>query len=84
MTNQPAKRRTSPLIVWPVCIVLMVVFYLASMGPVGWLWSRYWISSESYETVYFPLFWVQDHTDFLHENPIGRVYASYVGWFEKL
>ena len=86
MSEQPQTRRTSPWIVWPVCMFFFVVFYLASFGPVWGLWANDRISGHTYQflcdTVYFPIYSINDNTEFFHDNPIGRAYMSYVDWFE--
>jgi len=75
----------SPWIVWPVCLVIFVVLYLASLGPVSALYSRGVISPEVGQrivaTVYFPIMWVGENTRILADNPIGQAYVAYVNWW---
>jgi hypothetical protein len=82
MTSQPGNRRTTPFITWLVCIFFLGVFYLASLGPFVWLWESSRIADESgtriYETVYFPVYWLEANTDFFADYAIGRAYVWYV------
>ena len=70
---------------WPACGFLLVVFYLASFGPVTWLAVNDGISQNTYnflaDTLYLPLSWLNGNTDFFDEDPIGRAYMKYVLWF---
>jgi hypothetical protein len=83
--DQPAKRRTSPFIVWPVCLFFMVLLYLASLGPVTWLATNGAITVRTYDrmfqTVYFPVDWVRNNSRFLWDHPVGRAYVNYVDWW---
>jgi hypothetical protein len=79
------RRRASHVIVWVMGVVVLVGGYLASFGPVHWLISRNYISSETHDrlcdTVYAPIVWVDMETDLLNDNPIGIAYYDYVEWF---
>ena len=85
MTNQPTKRRTSPLIVWPVCLFVFVVLYFASYGP--FLWSDvHNVLPEStcdviYHTVYFPIGWIGSNTGFFNDSRLGQTYMEYLDWW---
>lgn len=72
---------------WPACLYLMFVLYLASLGPVAWLYGHKHISGRTYDTiwktVYFPLAWLEYESDFF-DQPIGEAYTRYVDWFESL
>ena len=85
MTNQPAKRRTSPFIVWPVSLFFLLSMYVVSYGPVLGLYSRGMISVPAflflYRSVYFPIQWTNDNTDFLRDNRIGQEYVRYLEWW---
>jgi hypothetical protein len=85
MNDRPTKRRTSPFIVWPVCLVLFVVIYVASYGPFVWFWAHEKISLETGEridkTVYFPIWWIGENTRFFEDHPVGRAYTSYIVWW---
>jgi hypothetical protein len=85
MSEQPTKRRTSPWIVWPACLFILVLMYLASYGPFLWLYGHDYMSDSTCtsieETVYFPYCYVEDNTNFFTEHPIGRAYMGYLRWF---
>lgn len=87
MTNQPAKRRTSPLIVWPLCLLFLVAIYLASPGPIMWLEAHDRISESTsdmiFDTVYFPISWLGNNTDFFYDHPAGAAYVRYVYWWAE-
>jgi len=84
MSEQVPRRRISPFIAWPLCLLVLWVLYLASLGPVSWLLVHDKISIETYmrlsQTIYFPIQWVAENTHFLENNPMGRAYLSYVVW----
>lgn len=79
------KRRTSPFLVWPACIVLLLAFYVASLGPAIWMNERGWISQDSFNrmrtTVYFPMKYLANETEFYQETAVGRMYVSYLYWW---
>ena len=85
MTDRRSTRRTSPLIVWPVCLFFIVAFYFANLGAVIWLAGNGHISTEMYEsirgTVYWPVAWISSKTDFFETNPLGRTYIRYLHLF---
>jgi len=70
----------------PVAIVVgAVIFYFGSVGPFAGLWINGKIPDNvgegTWRTVYAPIAWVDDETDFFRENPIGRGYAAYAEWW---
>jgi hypothetical protein len=86
MSDQSEHRqRASHVIVWMIGVLLFVVGYVASFGPVNWFVSRNYISSQTYDrlcdTVYAPFVWVDMNTEFFTGNPVGVIYADYVEWF---
>jgi len=65
-------------------VLLFVLIYLVSLGPVMWLWAHDVIYADTfqmlYRSVYFPISSVRQNTDFFADNPIGRAYDSYLRW----
>jgi hypothetical protein len=66
--------------------LLVVLLYLASVGPVVGISERGWVSDAVYDTlfdtVYFPLSWIDDNTEFFKEHPVGKPYSDYVYLWE--
>ena len=61
--------------------VLLLVLYVLSIGPVGWLMDKTGgfgksVPSEVFQTFYSPLIWVHEHNDFARKN-----LNAYVGLF---
>ena len=87
MSGQPQQRRTS-LLGYAIAVVLLIVLYVASLGPVVALWDSGYISDavfdRLFDTVCFPLSALDEITDFSNENPIGMVYSRYVEWWVDL
>lgn len=84
MPTRMHQRRTSPVIVWPACLVCFGVFYLGSFGPLCWLVEHNVMSEATYEqmteTVYYPLVFLSEETDVFHTIP-GEMYLEYVYWW---
>jgi len=85
MQDASSNRRGQPFGIWLCGVVILVVAYLASPGPVVWLTNHKWISRGAsdrlFETAYAPLVWMEFNTDFF-DNPVGAAYADYVDWFD--
>ncbi len=62
--------------------VLLIVMYLASLGPICLLVSRGLLdvstADQIFHSAYYPLAYVDDHSEFFQENPVGMAYAWYV------
>ena len=65
---------------------LLLVFYLASLGPFIGLYEHGFltdsISESIVKTVYFPLVLLDENTDFF-ETPVGECYVWYLELFES-
>jgi hypothetical protein len=68
-------------------MLLVVVLYLASFGPVAGLAAHGRISGRTHtflcDTVYLPLCWAEFNTS-IYEHAVGAAYVRYVEWFETL
>ena len=85
MSRRPKRRRSTRVVAWVVCIVLLTGLYLANLGPLAGMHASGWIPDETYSliynTTYFPIIWLGTYTDFFDETVIGRAYIRYVGLF---
>ncbi len=65
-----------------VLSLMLLVGYLASVGPLYGLHDRGMLDTSTYETifetVYFPLMYVVSHSEFFEEHPVGLAYVWYV------
>jgi hypothetical protein len=81
MTVHRRIRCTSPFIVWPTSIIVLVVIYFASFGPFSWLlWSNtipIQLGERINSTVYLPIFELY-RRGYVNDYAIGRAYWTYV------
>jgi len=65
--NAEQKSRRHPGIIAAVVIVLMLIAYPLSVGPVGWLLGKFDLSLGTFVSImgvlYYPLLWLADKSD---------------------
>lgn len=84
--SEPTRKRSTPLLTTLFFVTALASLYLLSLGPAVWFYDRDCLP-EQYpavvETIYFPLDWIYDETEFFQTNPIGRTYWRYVDWWRE-
>jgi hypothetical protein len=85
MTDSEEHEFTRPRLSIVVAVLLLPLFYLASVGPIIGLVERGIVSEEAWETmcesVFLPLAWIETRTKFFDERP-GSTYIWYLQLFE--
>jgi len=80
MTDHDNKQqgRSAAGVVVLVCVVLLPVFYVLSVGPAAWLVKHKCLPETIVDTIYLPLLW-------LHENvkPARYLLEWYVALWER-
>ncbi|MEX2286270.1 MAG: hypothetical protein WD648_04215 [Planctomycetaceae bacterium] len=74
-----AERKRSGLRTGVAWLVALIVLYVLSIGPAGWLWVHDYISDDTAARLisfYGPLYWLTDHSEVLDEamNWYGRLW----------
>ncbi len=58
--ESPGQRTVKSSRSWASWLLVVLVLYVLSMGPVGWVWRHGYlhISAATLQTIYFPLLWL--------------------------
>ncbi len=81
MSGEPEKQRPS-IAFWITGLMLLTAIYLGSLGPLVGAWERGWIPGDVceavFQTVYYPIAYVDENTSFFQTHPVGEAYSWYV------
>jgi hypothetical protein len=78
--SEPVRKRSSPLLTTLFVIVVLVIAYPLSLGPVIWFFQHEYLPLSAAEVAgafHAPLEMVYNEN-----STIGRIYESYLDWWD--